>query len=127
MAARTLKPFQQEQVKQHIQTTQLLKRIQNYALGELELDYPRVQACFKLLEFRLSKAIPDEVSNNLQANALAQIAQGQLYLMAQEMVRQGIDVSRETQGLTIDADVITSIPVETSTPVETSSGEVSDD
>lgn len=94
MAARTLKPFQQEQVKQHIQTTQLLKRIQNYALGDLEIDYPRVQACFKLLEFRLSKALPEEVSNNLQANAVSQIAHAQLLLMAQEMLKQGqIDAS----------------------------------
>ena len=91
---RTLKPFQQEQVKQKIQTTQILKRVQNYALGALEMDYGRVQACFKLLEFRLSKALPDEVSQNLAANAVSQIAHAQLLLMAQEMLRQGqIDAS----------------------------------
>lgn len=105
---RTLKPFQQEQVKQHIQTTQILKRVQDYALGELDMDYPRVQACFKLLEFRLSKAIPDAVTNNLQANtalALQSIQQAQLMLMAKEMLEQGHTLEHEDKPVLIETDI----------------------
>lgn len=104
---RPLQSFQQEKVKQHIQTTQLLKRVQNYALGDLEMDYPRVQACFKLLEFRLSKAIPEAIEANQQAQAIQAIQHAQLQAMALEMLQmQGIDMPASMNTLTEDSSTL---------------------
>ena len=99
MAARTLRPFHQEEVKSKIQCSQLINFVQEYALtgeyrGSVDISPSRVVSALKLLEFRIAKAIPDAVTNNLQANtmqALSSINQAQLLAMAKEMLaNQGI-------------------------------------
>ncbi len=59
MAARTgiPSPRQQEQSRAAIQTSQLVKRLQNYALGEdgVEIDSGRLKA----IEVLLRKSLPD--------------------------------------------------------------------
>ena len=59
MAARTGTPTkrQQEQTRAAIQTTQLIKRLQNFALeqGEVEIDPQRLKA----IEILLRKSLPD--------------------------------------------------------------------
>lgn len=63
MAAR-LNPFNQESVKQKIQTTQLVKRLQDHILGEIELSATQIDAAKFLLNKRLSNA-PTEVKQEL--------------------------------------------------------------
>jgi len=54
MAAR-LNTRQSEMTKNHIQTTQLVKRLQEHALGELELGQSQIRA----IEVLLKKTLPD--------------------------------------------------------------------
>lgn len=58
MAARTLRPSHQDEIRTKIQTSQLINRVQKYALGELsdeEISTNRLNA-IKLL---LGKTLPD--------------------------------------------------------------------
>ncbi len=55
MAAR-LNNRHQESVKQKIQASQLINRVQNHALGELELTSTQLDACKFLLNKVLSNA-----------------------------------------------------------------------
>ena len=52
MAAR-LNKRQQEVVKDHIQTTQLIKRLQDHALGIVEMSATQVRAAESLIKKRL--------------------------------------------------------------------------
>lgn len=54
MAAR-LNPRHQQLVRDKIQTIQLLNRLENHALGDLELSTTQIKA----IEILLRKAIPD--------------------------------------------------------------------
>jgi hypothetical protein len=63
MAAR-LNPFNQETVKQKIQATQLVKRLQDHVLGEVEMSQSQIDAAKFLLNKRLSNA-PTEVKQEL--------------------------------------------------------------
>lgn len=56
MAARTLRPRHQDEIRDKIQTTQLINRLQNHALSEEgELSPSRIKA----IEILLRKALPD--------------------------------------------------------------------
>lgn len=65
MAARTspISPRQQDQARAAIQTTQLIKRLQLYALGELDDDAkPKAEidtGRLKAIEILLRKSLPD--------------------------------------------------------------------
>ena len=65
MAARTStpNPRQQEQVRAAIQTTQLVKRLQDFALAqkEVEIDTARLKA----IEILLRKSLPDLSSTTI--------------------------------------------------------------
>ena len=54
MASR-LNTRQSEMTKNHIQTTQLVKRLQEHALGDLELGQSQIRA----IEVLLKKTLPD--------------------------------------------------------------------
>jgi hypothetical protein len=73
MAARTAKPSleQQERTRAAIQTTQLVKRLQHYALGQndendnpVDLDTGKLRA----IEILLRKSLPDLSSITLQGD-----------------------------------------------------------
>lgn len=66
MAARTLRPRHQEDVRLKIQTTQLIKRLENYALndGEEEITHGRLKA----IEILLRKSLPDLSSTTFEGN-----------------------------------------------------------
>lgn len=63
MAARTLRPKHQEDVRLKIQTSQLINRLQNYALSdsEEELSPGRI----KSIEILLRKSLPDLTATEL--------------------------------------------------------------
>lgn len=68
MAARTLRPRHQEEVRSKIQVSQLINRVQKYALGELadeDISTNRLNA-IKLL---LGKTLPDLSSVQLSGDA----------------------------------------------------------
>jgi hypothetical protein len=67
MAARTLKPRHQDEIRTKIQTTQLINRLQNHALsdGEDEITPSRMKA----IEILLRKSLPDLSSVVLQGDA----------------------------------------------------------
>jgi hypothetical protein len=78
MAARTGVPIfaQQEKTRAAIQTTQLIKRLQHFALGEEEPHDPAKsppkeldQARLKAIEILLRKALPDLSSVTLGGDA----------------------------------------------------------
>lgn len=60
MAAR-LNPYNQESVKQRIQATQLVKRLQDHAFGEIEMTPTQIDSAKFLLNKRLSNA-PNDVN-----------------------------------------------------------------
>lgn len=68
MAAPKTKPtkLQQDQTRAAIQTTQLIKRLQNFALGkdDVEIDPPRIKA----MEILLRKSLPDLSAVQMDAN-----------------------------------------------------------
>lgn len=72
MAARTtaISPRQQEQTRAAIKTTQLIKRLQVYALGELDDDdKPKAEidaGRLKAIEILLRKSLPDLSSVTLE-------------------------------------------------------------
>jgi hypothetical protein len=56
MAARTLRPRHQDEIRDKIQTTQLIKRLENHALDDsMELSSSRIKA----IEILLRKSLPD--------------------------------------------------------------------
>lgn len=57
MAARTLRPRHQDEIRKKIQTTQLLNRLTNHGLGKLKkgMDATQVSAALGVLR----KALPD--------------------------------------------------------------------
>lgn len=55
MAARTRKVLHDERTKEKIQTTQLINRLQNHALGKVEMTPTQVRAA----EILLKKTTPD--------------------------------------------------------------------
>jgi len=67
MAARTLKPRHQDEIRTKIQTTQLINRLQNHALsdGEDEITPSRMKA----IEILLRKSLPDLSSVVLQGDS----------------------------------------------------------
>lgn len=67
-ATKGLNPRQQEQARAAIQTTQLIKRLQNFALAENggpEIDATRLRA----IEVLLRKALPDLSSVTLSGDS----------------------------------------------------------
>lgn len=56
MAARTLRPFHQEEVKAKIQASQLINRLQNHIDGKIEMTPTQVDAAKFLLNKRLGNA-----------------------------------------------------------------------
>jgi Asp-tRNA(Asn)/Glu-tRNA(Gln) amidotransferase B subunit len=54
MAARSIKPRHQEEIKTKIQASQLVNLLQNHALGKIEIDQARIQSAKILLD----RAIP---------------------------------------------------------------------
>ena len=70
MAAR-MNPFNQQSVKEKIQATQLVKRLQNHAHGKIEMTPTQIDAAKFLLNKRLSNAptqIEQELNGNINAN-----------------------------------------------------------
>ena len=56
MAARSLRPRHQDEIRDKIQTTQLIKRLENHALDDaMELSSSRIKA----IEILLRKSLPD--------------------------------------------------------------------
>jgi hypothetical protein len=66
MAARTkpLHPIRIEEMRKKIQTTLLIKRLENHAFGELELSASQIKAT----EILLNKSIPNLSQQNIDAN-----------------------------------------------------------
>ena len=58
MAARKLKPYQDERTRDAIQATQLVKRLRDHALGLISMTPSQVQAATVLLK----KTLPDLVA-----------------------------------------------------------------
>lgn len=58
MAAR-LNPFNQQEVKNRIQATQLVKRLQDHALGTIEMTATQIDSAKFLLNKRISNAPTD--------------------------------------------------------------------
>lgn len=72
MAAR-LNPFNQESVKEKIQATQLVKRLQDHALGNIEMLPTQIDSAKFLLNKRLSNAateVKQELSGDLTINKI---------------------------------------------------------
>lgn len=63
MAERTLRPRHQDEIRQKIQTSQLVNRLQNHALseGEEEISNSRMKA----IEILLRKSLPDLTSTEI--------------------------------------------------------------
>lgn len=74
MAARTLRPRHQDEVRQKIQTTQIINRLQKALEGEVELSSTQV-SCAKIL---LDKSLP-----NLQATEISGDAENPLQAVTQ--------------------------------------------
>lgn len=55
MAKRTLRPKHSDEIRAKIQATQLVKRLTNHALGEIELSATQIRA----IEILLKKSVPD--------------------------------------------------------------------
>lgn len=66
MAARTLRPRHQDEIRQKIQTSQLINRLENYALSdsEDELSTGRLKA----IEILLRKTLPDLSATQLSTD-----------------------------------------------------------
>jgi len=66
MAARTLKPRHQDDVRAKIQTSQLLNKLQNHALSndESEISASRMKA----IEILLKKSLPDLTATDLNVS-----------------------------------------------------------
>lgn len=100
MAARKLKPFHQDSVKDKIQCNQLINFLQQYGLtgeynGIKDIHPKRIDAAIKLLEFRLSKPTPD-IIQAIQINMLPPaLAMSASQLLANIGVSNS-SVSRET-------------------------------
>lgn len=111
----------QDDIRKKIQCIKLINRVQDHALGQIEMTQSQLYASFKLIDKVLSNAIPDAIAANNQAQAIESIQRAQLVAMAQEMLRQGqLDASTLTVDsctLAEDAHVIEHVPatVETST------------
>jgi hypothetical protein len=57
MAARTLRPRHQDEIRDKIQTTQLIKKLENHALND---DGAKISASrMKAIEILLRKSLPD--------------------------------------------------------------------
>lgn len=65
MAARTLKPRHQDEIRTKIQTSQLINVLQNHALGNTE-EIPASR--MKAIEILLRKSLPDLSSVMLQGD-----------------------------------------------------------
>lgn len=61
MAARTNKPFHDDKTRQKIQASQLVNRLQDHALGKVEMTPTQVAAADKLLR----KVLPDLTATEL--------------------------------------------------------------
>jgi hypothetical protein len=55
MAARKLRPFHTDEIRAKIQTSQLINRLTDHALGKVELEATQVRS----IEVLLRKSIPD--------------------------------------------------------------------
>lgn len=66
MATRTLRPKHQEDVRLKIQTSQLINRLQNYALSDSEEEISNGR--LKAIEVLLRKSLPDLSSTELSGN-----------------------------------------------------------
>lgn len=55
MAARKMRPFHTEEIRAKIQTSQLLNRLTDHALGKVELSATQVRA----IEVLIKKTLPD--------------------------------------------------------------------
>ena len=104
----------QDDIRKKIQVVHLINRVQDYALGNIEMTMGQVHASFKLIDKCLANAVPVEVSDNLRANtalAIQSIQQAQLMAMAQEMLNQGLTIDASPIQL-VDTNVSTHSPVE---------------
>jgi hypothetical protein len=66
MAARTLRPKHQEDVRLKIQTSQLINRLQNYALSDSEDEISNGR--LKAIEVLLRKSLPDLSATELSGD-----------------------------------------------------------
>ena len=64
MAARTRRIFHDENTRLKIQATQLIKRLQKHALGEIELTTSQIKA----IEVLLRKTLPDLAAQHVTSD-----------------------------------------------------------
>lgn len=64
MAARILKPRHQDDIRQKIQTSQLVNRLTNHALGKVKMSATQVQA----IRILLGKTLPDLTATTLSGD-----------------------------------------------------------
>lgn len=69
MAARKLRPFHSDEVRAKIQTSQLLNRLTDHALGKVELSATQVRA----IEVLIKKTLPDLSAMDLTATHQGEI------------------------------------------------------
>lgn len=66
MAARTLRPRHQDEIREKIQTSQLVNKLQNHALNDDSADIPNSR--MKAIEILLRKTLPDLTATELSGN-----------------------------------------------------------
>jgi hypothetical protein len=69
MAARKLRPLHSDEVRAKIQTSQLLNRLSDHALGKVELSATQVRA----IEVLIKKTLPDLSAMDLTATHQGEI------------------------------------------------------
>lgn len=69
MAARKLRPFHSDEIRAKIQASQLINRLTDHALGEVDLSATQVRA----IEVLLKKAVPDLSAVDLTANHTGEV------------------------------------------------------
>lgn len=69
MAARKLRPFHTDEIRAKIQTSQLINRLTDHALGKIELSATQVRS----IEVLIKKTLPDLSAVDMNANISGQV------------------------------------------------------
>jgi hypothetical protein len=91
--------FHPDEVRQKIQTSQLLNRLHNHAIGELELTQTQIKA----IEILLKKSIPDlssvDIQGSLEVHDPNRLSDAELASIASSGSRRLIEAPRDKSEL----------------------------
>jgi hypothetical protein len=91
MSARTLRPRHQQEIKDKIATTQLVKFLENHALsGDKEIKQTRIDAAKFLLNKTLSNA-PTEIAQTTELSGKVEIEHSQRPKLTREEWLKSLD------------------------------------